>query len=250
MVEVLVRAWPRNLLSPYMAASGHLLSFANDRCWVGYRRSRPAASRSCCRISGCSSSARRQWAYQARSAMRNLYALQPSNSHPALLARDVVAWQRATSGLNRTRLTDEWQALELEFQQLDQHAAGLPDICTIYITGALALRADLLGALMPDQTGLELLPLGVGSQPWLLVNCLNAVDRYDEVQSNVMRDHAGNAFLVLNLVISESEAVPELFTLTNSNRAQLFTTESFKARVERMGLQGIAFQPMGISRSL
>lgn len=177
--------------------------------------------------------------------MRRLFALQASNTHQALLAGDLEAWQRATADLNRDSLIRGWRMPALAFRPCDRRTVGLPEICTVYIPGALAFRADLLDLLMPNREGLEFLPLGVGSQPWLLVNCLNLVDRYDEAGSKVMRDSSGHACLVLDLAISDSQAVPELFTLTRSNRAQLFVTETFKTRVERLGLQGIGFKPMG-----
>jgi len=176
--------------------------------------------------------------------MPELYALQPSNSHRTLLPRDHAGWQDVTKDLNRSSLAGGWKAVELELHTFDRSESEVPDIGTIHVPGALAFRAELLDALLPSRERLELLPLIVNSQQWLLVNCLNWVDSYDESKSKVMRGLNGDIFMVLKLILGAGQSAPELFTLTESNRAQLFATDSFKARVERLNLKGITFRRM------
>jgi hypothetical protein len=88
--------------------------------------------------------------------------------------------------------------------------------------------------------------MSVGNERWFLLNCLNTLTQFDEGRSHVMRGMGGDIYMVLKLVVScLSDKRPELFTLSQSNRMQLFATPSFKKRVEGLRLKGISFHRVG-----
>lgn len=176
--------------------------------------------------------------------MPHVFALQPSNSHRSLIAIDHPAWQRQSQGLNRDSLVEGWHPLAFVLESFGKEYAAVPDIATIYISGALALRSDRVSDIFPDCGGLEFLPIQVEGTPWFLVNVLTPQAEIDEAKSSVSRGLEGEIFMVSELTIAEScaDAVAELFTLKNSNRAHLFALESFRNRLDSSGLKGIALR--------
>lgn len=137
--------------------------------------------------------------------------------------------------------------MEFAFRVADERSAEVPGICTVYVSGVLAMRTDVKEALFCDACdGLEFLPITVDGEQWLLLNCLNAVTRFDESKSNVMRGLTGEIFMVLKLSVVDPMAQHcELFTLSHSNRMELFALPSFKRRVEKLHLKGITFRRVG-----
>lgn len=137
--------------------------------------------------------------------------------------------------------------MEFEFDPEDKTSVQISSICTVYMSGILAFRADVKTELFPEACfGLEFLPITVDAKPWLLLNCLNTVMHFDETKSSVMRGGNGDIFMVLELTVTEPvDRQHELFTLSQSNRAQLFALPSFKNRVEKLGLEGITFHRVG-----
>jgi len=138
--------------------------------------------------------------------------------------------------------------MEFEFKAVDKKNIKLPCICTVYLPGVLAFRANLKAELFPPNkcAELEFLPIGVCGEQWLLMNCLKTVRLFDEEKSQVMRGLNGDIFMVLKLHITDPAATDcEMFTLAESNRTQLFVRSSFKARVDKLRLTGISFQHIG-----
>ena len=181
--------------------------------------------------------------------MPPVFALQPSNSHRSLIATDHPAWRRQSQGLNKDSLVEGWQPLTFTLESFGKDDAAVPDIATIYISGALALRSDKVSDLFPDCGGLEFLPIKVEGKPWFLVNVLTPQAEIDETKSSVLRGLEGEIFMVSELTIAESgaDAVSELFTLKNSNRAQLFALECFRNRLDYSGMKGITFRSIAPS---
>lgn len=179
--------------------------------------------------------------------MEDLFAVQASNAHQSLLLRDTSGWQMLSGSLNRESLVAAWTPIDFEFQAVEGKAARLPAICTVYVPGVLAFRDDVRSELFPDASeGVEFLPINVGAEKWLMLNCLNTVTKFDEEKSVVMRALGGDIFMVLKLTVTDSAARQwELFTLSQSNRMQLFVRPSFKDRVEKLRLNGVAFQRIG-----
>lgn len=177
-------------------------------------------------------------------SMPPVFQLQPSNSHRSLIATDPPAWQRQSQGLNKDSLVEGWQPLAFTLESFGKDDVAVPDIATISFPGALALRSNRVSDVFPDCGGLEFLPIKVDGNPWFLVNVLTPQAEIDETKSSVLRALGGEIFMVLELTIASNSAqvVAELFTLKNSNRAQLFALESFRNRLDRTGMKGITFR--------
>lgn len=137
--------------------------------------------------------------------------------------------------------------MEFEFQAVDKKSTKLPSICTVYLPGVLAFRADLKSALFPSKCDeLEFLPINVAGEQWLLMNCLKTMQQFDEAKSQVLRGLSGDIFMVVKLHVTDPVARDcEMFTLAGSNRTQLFVRSSLKERVKKLRLEGITFQHIG-----
>lgn len=179
--------------------------------------------------------------------MEDIFATQASNGHQSLLLKTPDAWPSIANAINRRSLRDGWAPPEFTFQAVDSRATQVPGICTVYLPGVLAFRADLRSSLFPQESAaIEFLPIVVGKEPWLLLNCLTSAKQIDEQQSQVMRGANGEIFMVLKLrVMDPAMRASELFTLADSNRGQLFVRSPFKERVEALRLKGITFQKIG-----
>lgn len=179
--------------------------------------------------------------------MENLFTTQASNKHQSLLLRQPDMWQSIVGGINRRSLLAGWVPLEFDFQILDNKAAKLPSICTVYLPGVLAFRSDLRATLFPVESAeIEFLPIFAGKEPWFLMNCLKSVEQIDEQQSHLMRGLTGEIFMVLKVrVIDPDVKESEMFTLAGSNHGQLFVRASFKDRVERLCLTSVTFKNIG-----
>lgn len=179
--------------------------------------------------------------------MKPLFTIQSSNKHQPLLLHDFADWGSLGAVLNRSSLVGGEFPNSFDFKQVDEQGVFLPDICTVYIFGALAFRADLKEQLFPNPSkNLEFLPITASGKPWLLLNCLQAVSGIDPDGSTVMRGLNGEICLVMKLRVTDPQAHEwDVFTLTNSNRAQLFVSSAFVERVKGLKLKGISFQEIG-----
>ena len=148
--------------------------------------------------------------------------------------------------LNKRRLSDEWTAIGVRSLDVGDIGALLPGICVLN-TGALAVaNSDLARVFDGLPIEVEYLPLEVDGQSWSIVNCLSDVDGVVDQESNVMRAGNGEIFMVLRLVLgAQAISVPPLFTLTNSNRAQIFATSEFVNRIVESGVRGLQFDEIG-----
>lgn len=96
------------------------------------------------------------------------------------------------------------------------------------------------------QKNIELLPIIVAGEEWLLVNCLNSIRQYNEGRSIVHKDSTGTIFMVQKLFIDEFPVdTEEIFTIEKSNRSTVFVTESFVNRVKHLSLKGLQFKQIG-----
>ena len=174
--------------------------------------------------------------------MRQVFSVQPANGMRSLAMEDVVSWMDATTNLNRSLLKSTWSGVQLHFHVArGQMRLPEPDITSL-LPGTLAFRAALKDRLFPSHDGLEFLSATVGEEDWLLLNCLNSIDEFDEQRSRVHRGVDGSICFAETLVIPASVSLPEIFTLADSNRARLFVTSAFKSRIEQSGCQGITFE--------
>lgn len=179
--------------------------------------------------------------------MKQLFTIQASNTHQPLLLRDSSQWPSIGAELNRMPMMDTGLAPVFDFKQVDEQTLDLPDVCSVYIPGALAFKEELKEALFPNSSAeLEFLPIAVSGRPWLLLNCLQTASGIDAAGSEVMRGLNGDICYVMKIRVTDPKAQEwDVFTLTDSNRAQLFVTNAFRERFEKLGLKGVSFQAIG-----
>lgn len=178
--------------------------------------------------------------------MEKLFTIRADNkSKSAILQK--TEYLNALSPLNRERRLADWTPLDFTLFS-DGNSSFTPDICTAYYSGVLVLRAELRAQIFPDDCdGIEFLPVHVDGTDWNLVNCLNTTHDYDPKESLYSRCLNGEIFLVQRLRVSETILGKfEIFTIDDSNRAQLFAVESFVNRIKRLKLKGITFKEIGI----
>lgn len=98
----------------------------------------------------------------------------------------------------------------------------------------LAFHRKWVEKLFPHASpDVELLPILVRDEEWVLVNCLKSVDALDLPSSILHRDPGGTIFMVQKLTIAEPMlAGAEMFVLNNSDRSYTFLTETFVERVK------------------
>ena len=178
--------------------------------------------------------------------MENLFTIWPSNAHQAVFLSDSTSLLVIASKLSRSSLLERWQPIEFDVQDVDKRGIPRPEIA-ICTSGWFVFPEAVWRKLFPlNQNGLEFLPISVGGQQWLLLNCMNCVEDFDAQNSQVLRGLSGEICLVLKLHVTDPMARGhEIFTLTSSNRMQLFVTETFRKRVELTGLGGVIFKPVG-----
>ena len=182
-----------------------------------------------------------------RSEMQSLFTIQGSNKHQTLLLDDVSRWNSIGAAINKVSFSTEVSQYEFYFRQFEGEAKGVPDICTVYISGAIAFRADLKEQLFPSASeNLEFLSIEASGVPWLLLNCLQVASSIKVEDSEVMRGLNGDICFVMKVLVDDPKAKKwDVFTLADSNRAQLFVTQAFRARFEKLKLKGITFQAIG-----
>src|SRR5689334_18745981 len=90
--------------------------------------------------------------------------------------------RRRLDGLNFRPMLSNWFSPEFGFHIGRGSGSKQPDIsCT---QSCIAFRRELLDKVFPDtQVHLELLPIRVAGDDWILVNCLKTVRGLDESRS-------------------------------------------------------------------
>ena len=120
--------------------------------------------------------------------MQKLFATETSNFCQSLLLRDFSEWTKISGHLNRDSLLKGWEPLEFSFQVSDKGADTKPDICPVYISGAIAFRGDLKQKIFPSPCcEVEFLPIRVSEEEWMLLNCLKTTRQYDSQKSQLHR---------------------------------------------------------------
>jgi hypothetical protein len=179
--------------------------------------------------------------------MKSLFDIRPSNAHAMLISPDYPEWANATASLNQASISCDGFPLPLVFHELNKSTVNRPDITTVYIGGALAFRAALKESLFPFASpALQFLPITVEGEAWCLLNCLQAASGIDRARSEFLDGLNGEIYFVMKVWVTDPEAHDwEVFTLQEANRGQLFADETFRDRVEKLGLEGITFAPIG-----
>lgn len=179
-----------------------------------------------------------------------LFTLEGANDCSMPLLEDFLQWKEfdLEFSLNFRSLASLRDKLVFKF---DAEATGeikpVPDISPSYVSGMLLFRSTLMPALFPAPCpDLEFLPIRVAGEDWRLLNCLKTTKGYDAEASKFFRGETGQIFFVQHLVVTDpTVAGCELFTLEDSNRAQLYCLPAFKERIEALGLKGLKFREIG-----
>jgi len=179
--------------------------------------------------------------------MEKLYTIEASNNHQSLVFRDNDDWLRLSEKLNRAPISGDWKSKNLTFFSPGGKDKKEPQICVVCVPGLIAFLASKKTKLFPKiSREIELLPIRVNNSDWLLVNCLKNIDNFDRENSTVATSVGGEIFMVQSLRVSaETLGGSELFTLTESNRMQIFARYSFKSKVEGQRLDGVRFREIG-----
>ena len=113
--------------------------------------------------------------------------------------------------------------MRFRFEAVGKAAVVTPTICSVYLPGVLGFRSELRDVLFPAACGeLEFLPIKVGEESWVLLNCLKSTKAYDTRESAVMRGTNGEVFMIQRIVVDdESVRACGVFTIADSNRCQL-----------------------------
>lgn len=183
--------------------------------------------------------------------MEALYATEASNRHLTLVLENEREWQTLESKINRQSLAKSWTPLTFRFEAVGKAALLTPTICSVYLPGVLAFRADLRDALFPAPCGeLEFLPIKVAGESWWLLNCLKSTKGYDARESLMARGDKGEVFMIQRIVVNdESVRACGVFTVADSNRGQLLALASVKDRVTKSAAQGIEFREIGVFKA-
>lgn len=175
----------------------------------------------------------------------NIYAIYPSNDHAFI---DVRESKDRSNGerFNVQRLLPNWRSRDYRSDSPGKQPLPAPD-ATILIGGALAIKENLKNSLFPRSSDkIELLPIRVNKENWLVVNCLEAESRYDSEASIMYRGLDGTIFMVVHLVLEAAEhRRSEIFVIEDSNRATIFACQSFVDRFRELNLRGLTFRAVG-----
>lgn len=177
--------------------------------------------------------------------MRKLFATQSALKHQALLC-EPSQWENIREFINRKPMPDADSVPEFKFKEFKEKSADFPRICTVYFPGVLAFRRELKNKIFPIYSGnLEFFPITVLNEPWLLLSCLQAAE-IDVNSSSVMRGINGEIWHIMNIFVTDPKAKSwEIFTLKDSNRTQIFVTNTFRERIQKLGLNEIGFKEAG-----
>ena len=179
--------------------------------------------------------------------MIKIFRPEHNNSYYSLLWVQPTDRDKCTN-FNFGSMRSGWSELNFAFYRESMPEGKEPDIA-ILVPG-LAFRKDLESLLFPvSNPNIELLPITVDGTDWMLVNCLNSINQYDEKQSIFYRDNSGTIFMVQRLIVNDIPIdTDELFTIDGSNRSTVFVSESFVNRVKHLRLKGLNFKHIGEAR--
>ncbi|MCE4540799.1 hypothetical protein LXT12_26595 [Pelomonas sp. P7] len=178
--------------------------------------------------------------------MMPIYSLWPAVGFKSIYFDD-DAHLEAMRQLNVRRLASGWRNIPAKALSLDAgRKSDFPSVAVLN-TGGLAVEESFRRAVFEGISAeLEFLPITVEARPWFIVNCLSSVAGIDEPNSKLMRSIDGEIYMAVKLTINaNAELIAPLFTLTGSNRAQIFCTQDFKNRVLKSGARGLRFDQIG-----
>lgn len=176
--------------------------------------------------------------------MNKIFRPDVSNSHQPILLSDSSKHEMLAT-LNFRKMSDEWVSLHFDFFVDKKKKGRRPDITNMM--PCIAFREELRESIFPvENADVELLPIVVSGEDWLIVNCLRSTSAIVESKSVLHRDGSGTIFMVQKLVVLSSELEDaEIFTVDGSNRSYSFLVDSFVNRVVDLKLEGLTFAEIG-----
>jgi len=167
-------------------------------------------------------------------------------THPALIKAGRGFEQVASLSLDPQPLEKTWVVEDFEWNP-DYKGLPRPDVS---MASGLCLPASLAQSLFPDRRGLELLPIRVEGEEWLVVHTLGIVDGVVDPSSSdflVMPVIEGfperRVYKWLNLV--HPQPLPGEFVRLRGSVYGPHVTEPFVERVKALGLKGLQFELIG-----
>jgi hypothetical protein len=178
--------------------------------------------------------------------MTNIYRIDPDNDHKAVVLGDVSDWKKLND-LNKKRYNGNWETIQFRFAK-DKKSDSKFEPNAAIIAPCLAVRSDIAEEFFPANTGeVELLPIKVSGQDWLIFNCLASASGLNVDESVVFRDSTGIIFLIQKVVIHDQSVEDKLFfTIDGSNKSTIYALEKFVTLASEKGVKGITFAPIGI----
>lgn len=176
--------------------------------------------------------------------MSKIYVPCVSNNHSSVILKDADD-RKKLSGMHLSSMSGSWVPLNFEFFWPKKGHSIFPQIT--YIVPSIAVRADLVEMVVPNERkDIELLPIIVSGENWVIINCLQEASDIDERLSEMRRGINGQIFMIKKLIVKRPLANgAEIFTVAGSNRAYTYVLDSFVERVTSAKLSGLIFKPIG-----
>jgi len=176
--------------------------------------------------------------------MKSIFRPEPQSGYGSILLSNSDDWSRMAA-LNFERQGATWKSLNFEFYNDEKRKKSEPDIAVV--VPGVAVRKELAEKIFFDVLDdIEILPISVSGQAWVLANCLVSTRGMDLKKSFYHRDPSGRIFLIQKMFVNDPELSSKLaFTIDGSNRSTVFVLERFVQRVHELGLQGIKFKAVG-----
>jgi len=186
--------------------------------------------------------------------LQPLFTLESSDDCQLPYLKNLSRWSRfdLEVPLNFQPIAPMVPPMEFEFiQDGDKSRLPIPDISMASPRGMLIFPASMIHSIFPNPCPkFEFLPVVVLGKDWCLMNCLKSTKGYEAERSTLIRAENGLIYFVQHLLVTDDSVENcELFTLEDSNRAQLFCVLPFKERIEQLGLKGLRFREIGEYRS-
>ena len=180
-------------------------------------------------------------------SVQNIYSVWPNNGFSSIVlnaeSRDFV-W----SSLNRVTKDSPCPALSGSFYSGGGTEKPRPDI-SVLNAGGIAVSAELAERLFdPQEDNVTLLPIVVSNTSWFVVSSHNSFASIDESESDLMRSVTGEIFMATRLSLLGVDLTGiKLFSLENSNRMQVFGTDTLRVVLKNSSARGLNLKCIGHS---
>jgi hypothetical protein len=173
-----------------------------------------------------------------------IYQAQVSKTHNLIMPHPSKVLDLIRS-LNFRHLTADEVDGGFDFAKSKLKTATNPN-ATILIS-TLAFCENVINLVFLERNDfVQLLPIRVADERWIIVNCLKNSVQYCEDESIVLKSQNGQVFSVSHLVIHDLSVLEsEIFVLEASNRMSVYATQSFVDRFANLALHGLGFKEIG-----